>query len=148
MTVYVGFLRGINVGGKNKIKMADLKKTLEALGLAQVQTYLQSGNVLFQSEDARETLCPRIEKAISDAVGVAPTVILRTAAELAELVRNCPMTQRRYPKGRAFKFLCLQKKPRRLSLTSYPRDRVRSMNIEYEAARSIICFGKVCCIRS
>ncbi|MDR6553687.1 DUF1697 domain-containing protein [Paenibacillus qinlingensis] len=90
MTVYVGFLRGINVGGKNKIKMTDLKKTLEAIGLAHVQTYLQSGNVFFQSEEPSESLRPRIEKAISDAVGVAPTVILRTAAELAELVGNCP----------------------------------------------------------
>lgn len=90
MTVYVGFLRGINVGGKNKMKMADLKKTLEAAGLAHVQTYLQSGNVLFQSEESGETLRPCIEKAISEAVGVAPNVILRTAAELAELVGNCP----------------------------------------------------------
>ncbi|OAS14600.1 DUF1697 domain-containing protein [Paenibacillus oryzisoli] len=90
MTVYVGFLRGINVGGKNKIKMADLKKTVEGLDLAQVQTYLQSGNVLFQSEESAEILRPRIEKAISDAVGVAPTVILRTAAELAEIVGNSP----------------------------------------------------------
>lgn len=90
MTIYVGFLRGINVGGKNKIKMTDLKKTLEDLELTQVQTYLQSGNVLFQSEESGEALRPRIEKAISDAVGVAPTVILCTAGELTELVRNCP----------------------------------------------------------
>ncbi|OCT13080.1 cytoplasmic protein [Paenibacillus pectinilyticus] len=90
MTVYVGFLRGINVGGKNKIKMADLKKTLEAVGLTQVQTYLQSGNVLFVSNEAVESLRPRIEKSISEAVGVAPTVILRTAAELTRLVAECP----------------------------------------------------------
>lgn len=90
MTIYVGFLRGINVGGKNKIKMADLKKTLEAAGLSQVQTYLQSGNVLFSSGESAETLCPLIKKAISEAVGVAPTVVLRTADELAQLIEACP----------------------------------------------------------
>ncbi|WP_312876232.1 DUF1697 domain-containing protein [Paenibacillus alginolyticus] len=73
MTVYIGFLRGINVGGKNKIKMADLKKTLEAAGLAKVQTYLQSGNVLFMSEEAVEPLRQRIEQEISKAVGVSPS---------------------------------------------------------------------------
>lgn len=90
MTTYVGFLRGINVGGKNKIKMADLKKTLETVGLSQVQTYLQSGNVLFASGESAETLRSLIEKAISEAVGVAPKVVLRTADELAQLVDACP----------------------------------------------------------
>jgi uncharacterized protein (DUF1697 family) len=90
MTVYIGFLRGINVGGKNKIKMADLKKTLEAAGLAKVQTYLQSGNVLFMSEEAVEPLRQRIEQEISKAVGVSPSVILRTIEELTQILTTCP----------------------------------------------------------
>jgi uncharacterized protein (DUF1697 family) len=90
MKVYIGFLRGINVGGKNKIKMADLKKTLEAAGLAKVQTYLQSGNVLFMSEEAVEPLRQRIEQEISKAVGVSPSVILRTIEELAQILETCP----------------------------------------------------------
>ena len=49
MTVYIALLRGINVGGRNIIKMADLKSTFESMGLESVQTYIQSGNVLFKS---------------------------------------------------------------------------------------------------
>ncbi|WP_261303421.1 DUF1697 domain-containing protein [Paenibacillus andongensis] len=91
MKVYIVFLRGINVGGKNKIKMADLKKTLEAAGLAKVQTYLQSGNVLFMSEEeAVEPLRQRIEQEISKAVGVSPKVILRTVEELELILGSCP----------------------------------------------------------
>ena len=50
MTVYIAFLRGINVGGHKLIKMSDLKQLLETMGLTKVQTYIQSGNVLFESE--------------------------------------------------------------------------------------------------
>lgn len=49
MTIYIALLRGINVGGHNKLKMADLRKMLESMGLTRVQTYIQSGNVLFES---------------------------------------------------------------------------------------------------
>ena len=47
MTIYIALLRGINVGGKNMIKMTELKRILEAIGLGRVQTYIQSGNILF-----------------------------------------------------------------------------------------------------
>jgi uncharacterized protein (DUF1697 family) len=107
MTTYVGFLRGINVGGKNKIKMADLKKALEAAGLIQVQTYLQSGNVLFVSEESAETLCSLIKKAISEAVGVAPTVILRTADELVQLVGECPYAPAELAEGESIQISVL-----------------------------------------
>ncbi len=50
MTVYIALLRGINVGGKNKIKMAELRESLKATGLENVRTYIQSGNILFQSD--------------------------------------------------------------------------------------------------
>jgi uncharacterized protein (DUF1697 family) len=49
MTIYIALLRGINVGGKNIIKMAELKKVFEKIGLCNVRTYIQSGNVLFKS---------------------------------------------------------------------------------------------------
>ena len=50
MTIYIALLRGINVGGKNIIKMVDLRRVFEAMGLSEVQTYIQSGNVLFKSK--------------------------------------------------------------------------------------------------
>lgn len=54
MTIYIALLRGINVGGKNMIKMAELKRSLTDDGLKKVQTYIQSGNVLFVSDEEEE----------------------------------------------------------------------------------------------
>lgn len=93
MSVYIALLRGINVGGKNIIKMADLKRTFEAIGLSQVQTYIQSGNVLFVSDEEEEPLRKRIEHEIETVFGLAVTVVLRTAAELEDIIRNCPFSE-------------------------------------------------------
>ncbi|UKS25431.1 DUF1697 domain-containing protein [Paenibacillus sp. HWE-109] len=90
MPIYIGLLRGINVGGKNMIKMAELKKTLEAMGLVQVQTYLQSGNVLFQADEESDSLRHRMEQEIGRVTGISPTVVLRTAEEFQAIIAACP----------------------------------------------------------
>jgi uncharacterized protein (DUF1697 family) len=92
MTTYIALLRGINVGGKNKIKMAELKRTLEAIGLGRVQTYIQSGNVLFESGEAEAPLRQRIEAQIAADFGIQAVVVLRTAAELERIAANCPFS--------------------------------------------------------
>ncbi|MGF7049019.1 uncharacterized protein (DUF1697 family) [Paenibacillus sp. DS2015] len=89
MTVYIALLRGINVGGKNKIKMAELKRTFEAMGLSRVQTYIQSGNVLFESNEEVEPLRKRIEHEIKAVFGFSIIVIIRTAEELKRISENC-----------------------------------------------------------
>ncbi|SCW51085.1 Uncharacterized conserved protein, DUF1697 family [Paenibacillus tianmuensis] len=90
MTIYIALLRGINVGGHNKIKMAELKRTLETMGLYRVQTYIQSGNVLFESEEIPETLRLRIEGEIRAVFGISITVVMRTAEELERIIADCP----------------------------------------------------------
>ncbi|WP_409344490.1 DUF1697 domain-containing protein [Paenibacillus sp. MBLB4367] len=90
MTIYIALIRGINVGGNKKIKMAELKSSLQAMGLGRVQTYIQSGNALFESEEEAEPLRRRIEREIHTAFGMTVTVILRTAEELNRLIANCP----------------------------------------------------------
>ncbi|HDX9580373.1 TPA: DUF1697 domain-containing protein [Bacillus pseudomycoides] len=90
MTIFIALLRGINVSGHNKIKMAELRSTLETLGLSQVQTYIQTGNVLFKSDESKEQLRLRIEDAIRNNFGISIIVILRTADELERIVANCP----------------------------------------------------------
>jgi uncharacterized protein (DUF1697 family) len=77
MTIYIALIRGINVGGKNKVPMAELKRALEAISLGKVQTYIQSGNVLFESADEAESLRQRIEGEIHKVFGIAATVVLR-----------------------------------------------------------------------
>jgi Uncharacterized protein conserved in bacteria len=92
MAVYIALLRGINVGGKNIIKMADLKKMFESLGFSSVQTYIQSGNVLFQSDEDQQALTGQIETEIKAAFHIDAAVILRTTDELQQIVGHCPFS--------------------------------------------------------
>ncbi len=90
MTVWAAFLRGINVGGHKPIKMAELRGVAGALGLDGVETVLQSGNLVFASEDADpDALAARLEDAIDAHWDFRPRVILRTAAQVdAAIARN------------------------------------------------------------
>lgn len=66
MNTYIILIRGINVGGKNKVPMADLKKCLEELGYADVSTYIASGNVILKSKKSAKTIKTEIEKALPE----------------------------------------------------------------------------------
>ncbi len=90
MNTYIAFLRGINVSGQKKIKMADLRLQIEELGFAQVQTYIQSGNLLFQS-DLKDTtaLAEKIQaKILADYDFEVPVLVLPAAAIKNILDRN------------------------------------------------------------
>lgn len=93
MTIYIALLRGINVGGKNMIKMAELKKVLQDLGLCDVKTYIQSGNVLFKSNEEEGALKIKIENAIEAEFGFPVPVILRKAEELEKIAASCPFSE-------------------------------------------------------
>lgn len=93
MMIYIAFLRGINVGGKNKIKMADLKRVLESAGLARVETYIQSGNIIFESDEIEEALRTKIEREIEKNFGFFSAVILRSFGELEQLIQRLPFSQ-------------------------------------------------------
>jgi uncharacterized protein (DUF1697 family) len=90
MNSYIALIRAINVGGKNIIKMAELKRMFEATGLSQVQTYIQSGNIVFTSEEEAEQLQPRIEFEINSVFGIPAAVMLRTSIEWKSIIENCP----------------------------------------------------------
>ena len=84
-------LRGINVGGGNIIKMADLKGCFEEMGFAAVATYIQSGNVVFRSEEKDAArLVNRIERALSVRFAYASRVVLRTHRQRAHVVEHAP----------------------------------------------------------
>jgi uncharacterized protein (DUF1697 family) len=116
MTIYIALLRGINVSGHNKIKMADLKSTLAAMGLGRVQTYIQSGNVLFESQDQDEPLRQRIEQEIKTVFGLAITVILRTDEELERIIRNCPYDPDSLLEGQSIHLTSLSEPPSQKAL--------------------------------
>lgn len=90
VTIYIALLRGINVGGHNMIKMAELKRVLEEMGLKKVKTYIQSGNVLFESEEEEGSLSKRMEEVINQAFGLSVPVVLRTSKEWDQIIKFCP----------------------------------------------------------
>ncbi len=91
MLTYICLLRGINVSGQKKIKMLELKSAFESMGFTDVSTYIQSGNVIFNSaEDSPEKLEQAIKKMLHDQFGFDIEVIVLTHAALAAAVKNNP----------------------------------------------------------
>lgn len=91
-TRYISILRGINVGGKRKILMADLRQLFEKLGYSNIITYIQSGNVIFDYERNAEAkkLEDEIQRIISKTYGFDVPVIVRTVDEIKHSISNNP----------------------------------------------------------
>jgi uncharacterized protein (DUF1697 family) len=91
MTHYISILRGINVGGKRKILMADLKALYEKLGFSEVKTYIQSGNVIFKAQKQEgHQLAQKISEAIEEKYGFEVPVIVRTKEEMERTLSANP----------------------------------------------------------
>ncbi len=93
MRSHVALLRGINVVGRNKVSMAELRRVVESLGHGDVATYIQSGNVVFTgaTPDRDSTaLADDLEVAIADRLAVRPAVVVLTRHELTRVVLNNP----------------------------------------------------------
>jgi uncharacterized protein (DUF1697 family) len=89
--IYIALLRGINVGGNNKLPMKDLAAAIEKVGGTKVETYIQSGNVVFQAEAAAAPKLPElIQKAILKSNKIDIPVIVRSAAELRKIASAHP----------------------------------------------------------
>lgn len=116
---YVAFLRAINVGG-HVVKMDALRRVFEAAGFANVETFIASGNVIF---DARTASVPKIEKALLDALAYEVRVFLRTPSDLARIGQTADAGGTLYigfaatPAGEAAK--------RKVEALSTPDDEVR-----------------------
>lgn len=91
MNRFISLLRGINVSGQKKIKMADLKKLYEELGFHNVQTYIQSGNVIFNhsQKDISQHIAA-IENGIKDHYGFDVKIIIRTPHDFHDIIKNEP----------------------------------------------------------
>src|SRR5262249_47974791 len=91
MPSHVALLRGINVGGRNKVPMADLREVVASLGHTGVSTYIQSGNVLFSTEDTDNAkLAAALEAAIEDRFGIWSSVVVLSRDELAQVLAANP----------------------------------------------------------
>ena len=91
LTVFVALLRGVNVGGNNMISMKSLKESFEKMGFANVSTYINSGNLIFQSkEDDPRKLETKIEQMLSSDYQLDSKVVVRSLAEMEKLVEALP----------------------------------------------------------
>jgi len=96
---YVALIRGINVGGRNKVAMADLRTVVASLGHTDVSTYIQSGNVIFTAPDKDTTaLATALEQAIANELDVRPRVVVLSRDELAKVVDANPYPDELNPK--------------------------------------------------
>jgi uncharacterized protein (DUF1697 family) len=111
LTIYISLLRGINVGGHNIIKMAELKKLLETMNLHKVKTYIQSGNVLFESEQEEPQLSKRLEEEISSTFGFQVPVIVRTDDQLEQIIQDCPYSADSLAEGESVQIAFLAGEP-------------------------------------
>ena len=88
---YAAFLRGVNVGGRNRLPMADLKYIFTAAGCAAVQTYIQSGNVVFKAApDFAEKAPEVVARAIRERFGYETAVVVRSSEELRQVAASNP----------------------------------------------------------
>ncbi len=100
MTPFIAFLRAINVGGHNKIKMSDLKSTFEELGFANVKTFIQSGNIFFESSEKNtEKLEALISKKIKSNMNMNVPCMIRKVTAIEAIVKNNPAQKIKIPVG-------------------------------------------------
>jgi len=122
MKTYVALLRGINVSGHKKILMANLRQLFENLGFQEVQTYIQSGNVVFQSDTKAEKSEELIYNSILKNYGWDIPLLVKTATEIKNILDNCPFPQEKKEKSY---FMLLQSTPSsekvlEIEMISYP----------------------------
>ena len=113
MIRYVVLLRGINVGTGRKVPMADLRKLCESLGLKNVQTYIQSGNLIFELKqpESISALETRLQKAFSETFGFEIPVLIRTAAEWSDSISKNPFLSEEHVDIDQLHMTCLKEIP-------------------------------------
>jgi uncharacterized protein (DUF1697 family) len=101
MPVLISMLRGVNVGGHNKIKMDALRALYESLKFEDPRTYVQSGNVIFRTKEKNSAaLAKKIQSAIEGKFGFRPEVILRTTDEMRSAIATSPFAGRNLEPGK------------------------------------------------
>ena len=90
MAVYIALLRAVNVGGTGSLPMAELKAICEELGFTDVKTYIQSGNVLFRSDEAEKAIEEQLDEALGKKMRKRPGVLVRSRKELDGIVAHAP----------------------------------------------------------
>ncbi len=94
MVKYAAFLRGINIGGKNIVKMSDLKKSLADKQFKDVKTYINSGNIVFRHEDNRKEIKDTISEIIQSQFNINIDMVIKTEKEVNNIIVNSPFNDK------------------------------------------------------
>lgn len=94
MTIFIGLLRAVNVGGTNKLPMSDLRRICESARFRAVRTYIASGNVVFESDRSEAQIKADLEDRLRTYAGKPVGVLVRTAAELAQVLERNPFAEK------------------------------------------------------
>lgn len=132
---HVALLRGINVGGHNRLAMSDLRGIVTALGFGDVATYIQSGNVVLSSSEADSTrLSVTLEQAIADRSDVRPSVVVLSRPQLRSVVADNPYPEETNPKCLHVVFHRERISPEAVDAVTAAERRARSKGSRDEAA--------------
>ena len=123
LTIYVALLRGINVGGKHKVPMAELRELFEAEGCRDVRSYIQSGNLIFGATKAAAAKLPaKLAAAIEERFGFGVPVVLRTKAQWQRVAKAHPFGNKRV-EDRLLHVAFLSDKPKAADVRKLDHDR-------------------------
>jgi uncharacterized protein (DUF1697 family) len=90
MATFIALLRAVNVGGTGKLAMADLRKLLAGLGYTHIETYIQSGNAVFDAQGSASAVCKDVATVLTSHMGAPVDVIVRTHADLTRVIAANP----------------------------------------------------------
>lgn len=130
MKKYIVLLRGINVSGKNKLPMAELRNLLESLKFQNVQTYIQSGNIILDSDKSKAAICEQIKEGIKTKFGYDIPIIAKTISEWEKVINEYPFSKEN-EKIVAFCFLNKPTKETKLDIKNIGKD-------EYKIANNVV----------
>ena len=125
MHTYIALLRGINVSGQKKIPMVELKLMMEGLGLQNVTTYIQSGNVVFATEEQNITISyleKKIKKQIQESFGFQVAVLIKSKTGFEEIISMNPYNDPDAIANKLVYFVLLQKIPERKNLAAFEKE--------------------------
>jgi uncharacterized protein (DUF1697 family) len=121
MITFIALLRGINVGGKHPVRMEALRQAFESLGLRGVQTYIQSGNVVFQAVEC-QSLPSEIERRLTTQFGFAIPVVVRTATQWSTVLADNPFVSQRNVDQARLHVVFLTAAPRKNHVATIPQN--------------------------
>lgn len=124
--IYIALLKAVNVGGKNILKMSELKQVLHDISLDNVKTYIQSGNIIFKSEKESEILKTILQEVIHEKFNISTEVVIRNLEEMKYIMDNIPFDENEIKEAESFSdkvvsYICLFGNKINIDIESYKK---------------------------